>query len=64
MEMMTLTARMRLWCGTIFAIVAFGAAVAADRQCDASRMGAEVMNPGGVLQCVERIGGGDFKVMI
>ena len=64
MEMMTLTARMRLWCGTIFAIVAFGTAVAADRQSDASRMGAEVMNPVGALRCMERIGGGDFKVLI
>lgn len=64
MEMMTLTARMRLWCGTIFAIVAFGVAVAADRQSDASRMGAEAMNPGGALRCMERIGGGEFRVLI
>ena len=64
METLTLTARMRLWCGTIFAIVAFGAVVAADRQSDASRMGAEVMNPGGALRCMERIGCGEFKVLI
>lgn len=56
---------MRTLCGTILAAAfAFGAAFAADRQSDAARMGATAMNPGGALRCMERIGGGDFKVLI
>ena len=56
--------KMRTLCGIILAAAAFGAAVAADGRSDASRMGAEVMNPGGVLRCMERIGGGEFRVLI
>ena len=56
---------MRTLCGTILAAAfAFGAAFAADRQSDAARMGASAMNPGSGLGFVERIGGGDFKVLI
>ena len=56
---------MRTLFGTILAATfAFGAAFAADRQSDAARMGATAMNPGGALRCVERIGGGEFKVLI
>ncbi len=56
---------MRILCGTILAAAfAFGAAFAADRQSDAARMGATAMNPGGAMRCMERIGCGDFKVLI
>lgn len=51
--------------GTIFAaVIAVLAADAGIEQGDATRTGAEIMSPGGTLRCVERIGGGDFKVLI
>lgn len=51
--------------GTIFAaVIAVLAADADIAQGDATRTGAEIMSPGGTLWCVERIGGGDFKVLI
>ena len=51
--------------GTIFAaVIAVLAADADIAQGDATRMGAEVMNPVGALRCVERIGGGEFRVLI
>jgi len=51
--------------GTIFAaVIAVLAADADIEQGDATRTGAEIMSPGGTLRCVERIGGGDFKVLI
>ena len=51
--------------GTIFAaVIAVLAADAGIEQGDATRMGAEVMNPVGALRCVERIGGGEFRVLI
>jgi len=51
--------------GTIFAaVIAVLAADADIAQGDATRTGAEIMSPGGTLRCVERIGGGDFKVLI
>ena len=56
--------KIRTLCGTILAVMVFSAANAADGQSDASRMGAEVMNPGGALRCMERIGGGEFRVLI
>ena len=56
--------KIRTLCGTILAAVVFCAAVADDGQSDASRMGAAAMNPVGALRCVERIGCGDFKVLI
>ena len=40
------------------AVAAFGAAD------DAAKMGAAKMNPGVGLRCVERVGGGEFKVLI
>lgn len=55
---------MRILCGTILAAIAVCAAVADDGQSDASRMGAAAMNPVGTLRCMERIGCGDFKVLI
>ena len=56
---------MRTLCVTILAAaVAAFAVCAAAAPGDAARMGAEVMNPGNGLGCLERTGGGDFKVLI
>ena len=57
--------KIRTLCGTIIAAaVAAFAVCAAAAPGDAARMGAEVMNPGNGLGCLERTGGGDFKVLI
>ena len=57
---------MRKLCGTILAAVAIAAkvAVADIVQGDAAKMGAEMMNPGNGLGCLEREGSGEFKVLI
>ena len=57
---------MRTLCGTILAAVAIAAkvAVADIVQGDAAKMGAEMMNPGNGLGCLEREGSGEFKVLI
>ena len=56
--------KIRTLCGIILAVMAFSAANAADGQSDASRMGAEMMNPGSALRTVAREDGGKFKVLV
>ncbi len=58
------TVRLRMQCGTIFAVVAFSAASTAEGHSDASRMGAAAMNPGSSLRSVERMGGGKYRVLV
>ena len=55
----------RIWYGVI--LVAAIAAFAVDAgvaQGDAARMRAEMMNPGSGLGCLERKGGGEFRVLV
>ena len=56
--------KIRTLCGIILAVMVFSAANAADGQSDASRMGAEMMNPGSALRTVAREDGGKFKVLV
>ena len=50
---------------TIFGVVIAACAVSADAvQSDAVRMGAEMMNPGAGLACLERKCGGAFRVLV
>ena len=48
----------------ITAAIAATASQLCAQESDAKRMGAEEMNPGSTLSCLQRIGGGAFKVLV
>ena len=49
---------------SVFFIAALSAALSFGAVDDAAKMGAEKMNPGSAMRTVERMGGGEFKVLV